>query len=103
MRDGGSNPSLSAKLNIIVNDLVKIGIWAAIIGVTFVILWRKGYLLQLTNYVQQTREELRKCTWPTWDELKGSTVVVTISIVILGGFTVLVDQVFFRLFMFFKL
>ena len=103
MRDGGSNPSLSAKLNVIVNDLVKIGIWAAIIGVTFVILWRKGYLLQLTNYVQQTREELRKCTWPTWDELKGSTVVVTISIVILGGFTVLVDQVFFRLFMFFKL
>ena len=103
MRDGGSNPSLSAKLNIIVNDLVKIGIWAAVIGVTFVILWRKGYLLQLTNYVQQTREELRKCTWPTWDELKGSTVVVTISIVILGGFTVLVDQVFFRLFMFFKL
>ena len=103
MRDGGSNPSLSAKLNVIVNDLVKIGIWAAVIGVTFVILWRKGYLLQLTNYVQQTREELRKCTWPTWDELKGSTVVVTISIVILGGFTVLVDQVFFRLFMFFKL
>ena len=103
MRDGGSNPSLSAKLNIIVNDLVKIGIWAAVVGVTFVILWRKGYLLQLTNYVQQTREELRKCTWPTWDELKGSTIVVTISIVILGGFTVLVDQVFFRLFMFFKL
>jgi hypothetical protein len=35
--------------------------------------------------------------------LKGSTVVVTISIVLLGGFTVLIDQVFFRLFMFFKL
>jgi preprotein translocase subunit SecE len=101
--DGGSNPSLSAKLNIIVNDLIKIGIWGVVVGVTFVILWRKGYLLQLTNYVQQTREELRKCTWPTWDELKGSTVVVTISIVLLGGFTVLVDQVFFRVFMFFKL
>ena len=53
--------------------------------------------------MQQTREELRKCTWPTWDELKGSTVVITISIVLLGGFIVLVDQVFFRLFMFFKL
>ena len=101
--DGGSNPSLSAKLNIIVNDLVKIGIWAAVVGITFVILWRKGYLLQITDYVKQTREELRKCTWPTWDELKGSTVVVTISIIILGGFVVLVDQVFFRLFMFFKL
>jgi len=86
-----------------VNDLVKIGIWAAVVGVTFVVLWRKGYLLQLTTYVQQTREELRKCTWPNWDELKGQTVVITISIVLLGGFIVLVDQVFFRLFMFLKL
>ena len=75
----------------------------AIVGIIFVVLWRKGYLQQLTTYVQQTREELRKCTWPTWDELKGSTVVVTISIVILGGFVVLVDQAFFRIFMFFKL
>ena len=101
--DGGSNPSLSAKLDVFVTDLIKIGIWGAVIGTIFVVLWRKGYLLQLTNYVQQTREELRKCTWPTWDELKGSTVVVSISILILGGFVVLVDQVFFRLFMFFKL
>ena len=101
--DGGSNPSLSAKQNNIVNDLVKIGIWGAVVGIIFVILWRKGYLLQLTNYVQQTREELRKCTWPTWDELKGSTVVVSISMLILGVFVVLVDQFFFRLFMFFKL
>jgi preprotein translocase subunit SecE len=86
-----------------VNDLVKIGIWGAVVGVIFVILWRKGYLLQLTNYVQQTREELRKCTWPTWDELKGSTVVVSISMLILGIFVVLVDQIFFRVFMFLKL
>jgi preprotein translocase subunit SecE len=90
-------------LDVIVNDLIKIGIWGAVVGTIFVVLWRKGYLLQLTNYVQQTREELRKCTWPTWDELKGSTVVVAISILILGGFIVLIDQVFFRVFMFFKL
>jgi preprotein translocase subunit SecE len=78
-------------------------IWAVIIGAAFAYCWWKGYLRQLTDYVQQTREELRKCTWPTWGELKGSTVVITISIVLLGGFIVLVDQVFFRFFMFFKL
>jgi preprotein translocase subunit SecE len=86
-----------------VNDLIKIGIWVAVIGILFGVLWRKGYLVRLTAYVQQTREELKKCTWPTWDELKGSTVVVAVSIVLLGGFTVLVDQIFFRLFYFFKL
>ncbi len=80
------------------NDLVKIGIWGAVVGIIFVILWRKGYLLQVTTYVQQTREELRKCTWPTWDELKGSTLVVSISILLLGGFTVLADQLLFQIF-----
>jgi preprotein translocase subunit SecE len=83
--------------------MIKLLIWAAIILGVFAYCWRKGYLRQLTNYVQATREELRKCTWPNWDELKGSTVVVTISIALLGGFIVLVDQVFFRLFLLFKL
>ena len=50
-------------------------------------------------YVRQTREELKKCTWPSWEELKGSTVVVVISIIILGGFTFIVDRVFFWLVM----
>ena len=63
-------------------------------GVVFGFLWWKGYLLQISTYVQQTREELRKCTWPTWAELKGSTVVVAISILLLGGFTVLADLIF---------
>ncbi|MGO8928705.1 MAG: preprotein translocase subunit SecE [Limisphaerales bacterium] len=83
--------------------MIALLIWAVIIGIAFAYCWRKGYLLQLTTYVQQTREELRKCTWPTWGELKDSTVVITISIILLGGFIVLTDQVFFRLFMFFKL
>jgi preprotein translocase subunit SecE len=86
-----------------VSDLGKIGIWVAVVGILFGILWRKGYLVRLTTYVEQTREELRKCTWPTWDELKGSTVVVAVSIFILGGFTVLVDQIFFRILYWLKL
>ena len=65
-----------------------------VIGAAFAVLWRKGYLLKVTDYVKLTREELRKCTWPSWDELKGSTVVVAVSIILLGGFTVLVDFIF---------
>jgi len=76
-----------------VNELVKIGIWGAIIGIAFAILWRKGYVVQLRDYVRETRVELGKCTWPSWDELKGSTVVVMVAIVLLGGFTVGVDFV----------
>jgi preprotein translocase subunit SecE len=65
-----------------------------VIGGLFAWLWRGGHLTRLTTYIEQTREELRKCTWPTRDELKGSTVVVFVSIALLGGFTVLVDFVF---------
>jgi len=81
-----------------VNELTKILIWVAVVAAIFGFLWWRGHLKQLANYVQQTREELKKCTWPTWDELKGSTVIVMISIVILGLFTVVVDQVFFQIF-----
>ncbi len=76
------------------NDLVKILIWVGVVGAVFAFLWWKGYLVRLSNYVQLTKEELRKCTWPTWDELKGSTVLVTLSIAILGLFTVAADWVF---------
>ena len=69
-------------------------IWVVVVAVTFAILWRKGYLARFATYIQQTREELRKCTWPTWVELKESTVVVTISIALIGLFTILVDLVF---------
>jgi preprotein translocase subunit SecE len=78
----------------IVSNLTKLLIWAAVVGVVFAFLWWKGYLLRLSTYVQQTREELYKCTWPTWDELKGSTAVVTISMLLLGAFIVLSDIVF---------
>ena len=73
------------------NFYVKLGIWVAAIAVVFGILWHKGQLLRLSIYVRETREELKKCTWPSWDELKGSTLVVMISILILGLFTVVVD------------
>ncbi|MBM3876177.1 MAG: preprotein translocase subunit SecE [Verrucomicrobia bacterium] len=54
-------------------------------------MWRKGHLLRFAHYVQDTQVELKKCTWPTFGELKGSTTVVLVSTVLIGAFTVLVD------------
>ena len=78
--------------------MTKILIWAVLVLAVFAFLWWQGHLQRLNTYVQQTREELKKCTWPTWDELKGSTVVVAISILLLGVFTVAADQILFLLF-----
>jgi preprotein translocase subunit SecE len=66
-------------------------IWLLVLGAVFGFLWSKGYLLRFGVYVGETREELRKCSWPTREELKGSTLVVLVSIVLLGGFTVISD------------
>ncbi|HEX4264707.1 MAG TPA: preprotein translocase subunit SecE [Verrucomicrobiae bacterium] len=79
------------------NNLTAIIIWVVIIGASFAYAWWKGYLVRLSNYVAQTREELRKCTWPTWDELKGSTVLVSVAIALLGLFTYGIDTVFYYL------
>ena len=76
----------------------KILIWAAVIGAVFAYLWWQGQIRRLATYVLETREELRKCSWPTWVELKGSTLVITVSIVLLGLFVFIVDQIFFGIF-----
>jgi preprotein translocase subunit SecE len=79
-----------------VNNSIVISIWVAIVGVAFAVAWRKGYLLQLSTYVDETKQELKKCTWPTWDELKASTVLVAIAIGALGVFTFAADQIFYH-------
>jgi preprotein translocase subunit SecE len=81
-----------------VNTLVKTGIVVALIAGAFVYLWLKGHLTAVSNYTRQTWDELHKCSWPTWDELKGSTLVVAISLALLGGFTVGVDVIFSAVF-----
>jgi len=78
---------------IFVNNWIQIAITAAIIGGVFGALWYFGQVQRLAVYVTETREELKKCTWPTWDELKGSTALIIIMIGLLGGFVVVADLI----------
>lgn len=66
-------------------------IWLVVAAVIFGLLWRKGYLLRFTAYVRATREELKKCNWPDRQELRQSTMVVMISVALLGLFTAVAD------------
>ena len=121
--DGGSNPSLSASPGLewrvradglgsgegsesrlgkperakFVN-WTSIIIWVAVVGIVFGYLWWQGQIRQLAEYVQETREELKKCSWPSWAELKGSTLVIIISIALLAVFTEVVDRVLYFVF-----
>ena len=68
-------------------------IWLAVIAGAFAFLWYNGQLLRLTAYVRATREELRKCNWPDRQELRESTLIVMIAILLLGLFTAMADFV----------
>jgi preprotein translocase subunit SecE len=47
----------------------------------------------LKTFLSEVKIELKKCTWPTRQELLGSTMVVVISVLILGVFIGLSDTV----------
>ena len=47
----------------------------------------------LRGFFGEVGAELKKCAWPTRPELVDSTVVVIISVGILGGFVALSDLV----------
>ena len=72
--------------------------YAAVIVVIFGYLWWQGQVRRLADYIVETREELRKCSWPSWEELQGSTVVIALSIVLLGAFTFVVDTMLYYIF-----
>ena len=73
------------------STLIFEALGAAVLGVLIALAIRAGYFLKISAYWAEMMEEMRKCTWPTWDELMGSTLLVIVSVCILGGFTVGVD------------
>ena len=78
--------------------MTKTLIWLGVVAAIFAVLWWRGYLKRFATYWQEMTEELKKCTWPSWAELKGSTVVVAISTALLGAFTFIVDSILFGIF-----
>jgi len=72
--------------------------WAVVVGLVFAYLWWRGQVRQFAAYVQETREELKKCSWPSWVELKGSTALIIVSIALMGVFTEVVDRLLYFVF-----
>lgn len=54
-------------------------------------------LLKIREFMTEVAVELKKSSWPTRKELVDSTVVVIITLLILGAFVALADFVFLRL------
>jgi len=49
-------------------------------------------LAKFAQFSGETKQELLKCSWPGWDELKGSTIVVLVATLRIADFTLTSDS-----------
>ena len=54
----------------------------------------KNPIAAIKKLYDETVAELKKCTWPTYQELYESTMVVISSLILLSVFVVVADKVF---------
>ena len=74
-------------------DYLPFLIWFAVIGAIFAFAWKQGQLARLAAYVAATQQELKKCNWPSREELIQSTVLIFVVIGLLGVFTMGTDSI----------
>lgn len=48
---------------------------------------------RVRGFFADVHAEMKKCTWPTWGELRGSTIVVVVSVVLLAAYVGFCDLV----------
>ena len=51
------------------------------------------YVEDTRRFIKEVRTEMAKVTWPTWTELKGSTVLVIIASVFFAAYIAVVDLI----------
>ena len=69
----------------------------ALVAAVALVRWRQPVFAAVgrsVRYVEDVRAEIRKVTWPGWEELRKSTVVIIIFVIIVGLIIAVLDAVF---------
>ncbi len=69
-------------------------------AVVSLLLWRQPVLVfagRTATYLREVRAELRKVSWPTWEDLRKSTGVIVIFVILVGIIIGLMDWIFSKL------
>ena len=53
---------------------------------------KRNWLARAVDFLRDVRNEVRKVTWPTWDELKKATLVIVVFVLALGVLIGLMDS-----------
>lgn len=74
-----------------------VGAGLLLVGAAALVRWRQPVFAatsRMARYLEEVRAEVRKVTWPSWNELRKSTVVIIIFVVIIGLVISVMDFVF---------
>ena len=66
-------------------------------GLPYIIEEANEFVEKIKQYIKDTMGEMRKMSWPSKDELIGSTIVTVVVSVIISIFIGVVDRVLVRL------
>jgi preprotein translocase subunit SecE len=80
-----------------VNLALAIGAGVALVAAVAVVRWRQPVFAAMgrtVRYIEEVRAEVRKVTWPSWEELRKSTIVIIIFVIIVGLIIAVMDAVF---------
>ena len=83
-------------LDYLADHWFALSVWAIILGIATY--YAVKHWTKIRQFLVDVREELKKCTWPTLQELRESTVVVAVSVIALGVFVAFADIVFSKFF-----
>ncbi len=53
---------------------------------------QRNWVVRTVAFLRDVRAEIRKVTWPTWDELKKATGVIIVFVIALGVLIGLMDS-----------
>ena len=54
-------------------------------------------MIKIRSFIEETMEEVRKCSWPNKDQLFESTLLVLFALVVVSAFVAALDWVLFAL------
>jgi len=77
-----------------------IGVVAVVSVVAALVVWRQPVYAaaqRSQGFLREVRAELRKVSWPTWDDLRRSTLIITVIVIIIGIVIGVMDFLFSKI------
>ena len=53
--------------------------------------------VQVKDYFEELQTEMRRVTWPSWKQVRATTIVVIIAVFAFAAYFAVVDQIFLSL------